>query len=227
MSEAKPTPSIDDAPPGKAVDWRVRILLPIGIMLVGLLARSWRIRERNAEGWRRLRSEKKPWVFALWHASLLPVAYKHSNEGIAVLVSQHRDGELIARVLAAWGNTTVRGSTTRGGSRALIAMIKELERGVSVALTPDGPQGPALAFQPGALIAAQRANVPIIPILVHADRAWRLKSWDRFMIPKFFARLTFAYGDPTMVGGSSPREAAAEGERFEAIMRETQKVADV
>jgi hypothetical protein len=165
-------------------------------------------------------------VFALWHATLLPVAYKHSNEGVAVLVSQHRDGELIARVLAAWGNTTVRGSTTRGGSRALLAMIKELERGVAVAVTPDGPQGPALTFQPGTLVAAQRANVPVIPILVHADRAWRLKSWDRFMIPKFFARVTFAYGDPTMVGGSSPREAAAEAARFEAIMHQVQTVAD-
>jgi lysophospholipid acyltransferase (LPLAT)-like uncharacterized protein len=68
--------------------------------------------------------------------------------------------------------------------------------------------------------------VPVIAMAVHADRAWRLKSWDQFMIPKFFARVTFAYGDPTMVGGSSPREAAAETARFEAIMRRAQEVAD-
>jgi lysophospholipid acyltransferase (LPLAT)-like uncharacterized protein len=105
-------------------------------------------------------------------------------------------------------------------------MIKELERGVVVAVTPDGPQGPALKFQPGTLVAAQRANVPVVPILMHADRAWRLNSWDRFTIPKFFARVTFAYGDPTMVGGSSPREAAADAARFEAIMHQVQKVAD-
>lgn len=210
----------------KAVDWRVRILLPIGLLLAGLLGRTWRIRERNTDGWRRLRAEKKPWVFALWHAVLLPIAYKHSNEGVAVLVSQHRDGELIARVLAAWGNSTVRGSTTRGGSRALLAMIRELEQGVPVAVTPDGPKGPPREFQGGALIAAQRAGVPVIALAVHADRAWRLKSWDRFMIPKPFARVTFAYGTPTMVGGTSPREAAAESARFEAIMREAQAVAD-
>ena len=214
------------APLATAVDWRVRILLPIGLFLVGMLARSWRIRVRNTEAWQRLRAERKPWVFALWHATLLPVAYQHSNEGVAVLVSEHRDGELIARILAAWGNTTVRGSTTRGGARALLAMIKELERGVAIAVTPDGPQGPALKFQPGALIAAQRANVPVIPILVHADRAWRLKSWDRFMIPKFFARVTFAYGEATMVGGSSPRDAAAQADQFEAIMQQVQKAAD-
>jgi lysophospholipid acyltransferase (LPLAT)-like uncharacterized protein len=217
----------EKAPLATAVDWRVRLLLPIGMLLIGLLARSWRIRVRNAEGWQRLRAEKKPWVFALWHATLLPVAYQHSNENVAVLVSQHRDGELIARVLAAWGNTTVRGSTTRGGSRALLAMIKELEQGIVVAVTPDGPRGPALKFQSGTLVAAQRANVPVVPILVHADRAWRLKSWDRFTIPKFFARVTFAYGDPTMVGGSSPREAAAEAERFEEIMQKVQAAADV
>ncbi|MFI5231527.1 MAG: lysophospholipid acyltransferase family protein [Gemmatimonadales bacterium] len=212
--------------PSKAVDWRVRILLPIGLLMVGLLARTWRIRARNADGWLRMRAEKKPWVFALWHAVLLPVAYKHSDEGVAVLVSQHRDGELIARVLAAWGNSTVRGSTTRGGSRALLAMIKELEQGIPVAVTPDGPKGPAREFQPGALIAAQRAGVPVIAIAVHADRAWRLKSWDRFMIPKFFARVTFAYGEPTMVSGASPREAATETARFEAIMHQAQARAE-
>jgi lysophospholipid acyltransferase (LPLAT)-like uncharacterized protein len=220
-----PVPGADE-PAAAAVDWRVRMLLPVGLFLIGVLARTWRIRVRNAEGWQRLRAEKKPWVFALWHASLLPAAYHHAADGVAVLVSQHRDGELIARVLAAWGSTTVRGSTTRGGSRALLAMINELQRGVVVAVTPDGPRGPALKFQAGTLVAAQRANVPVVPLLVHADRAWRLNSWDRFTIPKFFARVTFAYGDPTMVGGSSAREAAAESDRFEAIMNEVQKVAD-
>jgi lysophospholipid acyltransferase (LPLAT)-like uncharacterized protein len=210
----------------KAVDWRVRLLLPLGLLLARLLVSSWRVRVRNADGWQRLRAENKPWVFALWHATLLPAAYQHRNENVAVLVSQHRDGELIARVLAAWGNTTVRGSTSRGGSRALLAMIKELERGIVVAVTPDGPRGPALEFQPGALVAAQRANAPVIPLVVHADRAWRLNSWDRFMIPKFFARVTFAYGTPTLVGGTSPREAAAEAGRFEALMREAQAIAD-
>jgi lysophospholipid acyltransferase (LPLAT)-like uncharacterized protein len=217
---------VREEPAANAVDWRVRILLPIGLLLARLLVGSWRIRVRNAEGWQRLRAENKPWVFTLWHATLFPTAYQHRNEGVAVLVSQHRDGELIARVLAAWGNTTVRGSTSRGGSRALLAMIKELERGIVVAVTPDGPRGPALEFQPGALVAAQRANVPVVPIVVHADRAWRLKSWDRFMIPKFFARVTFAYGTPTLVGGTSPREAAAEAGRFEALMREAQAIAD-
>ena len=209
-----------------AVDWRVKILLPIGLVFVALLTRSWRVRERNADGWRRLRAEKKPWVFAIWHSCLLVPAFIHRNEDIAVLVSQHRDGELIARVLAAWGNRTVRGSTTRGGSRALLAMIKELERGTVVAVTPDGPRGPALKFQPGALVAAHRAGAPVVPLTVHADRAWRLKSWDSFMIPKFFARVTVAYGTPAMVGGTSSREAAAEAERFEALMHEAQVLAD-
>jgi lysophospholipid acyltransferase (LPLAT)-like uncharacterized protein len=216
----------NDTPPSSAVDWRVRVLLPVALLFASLLMRTWRIRTRNAEGWERLRAENKPWVFALWHASLLPAAYQHRKQNIAVLVSQHRDGELIARVLAAWGNTAVRGSTTRGGSRALLAMIKELERGIVVAVTPDGPRGPARKFQSGTLVAAQRANVPVVPLLIHADRAWRLNSWDRFMIPKFFARVTIAYGDPVLVGGSSPREAAAESDRFESLMNDTQRAAD-
>ena len=218
MSRATPAPS--------QMRWRVSVLLPLGRMLINLLGLSWRVRVKNAEGWQRLRAEKKPWVFALWHSTLLPAAFQHRRQGIAVLVSEHRDGELIARTLAAWGNSTVRGSTTRGGSRALLAMIKELEQGVVVAVTPDGPRGPALKFQGGTLIAAQRAQVPVVPLTVHADRAWRLKSWDRFMIPKPFARVTIAYGNPVMVAGERPREAAAETARFEALMAAAQKVAD-
>jgi lysophospholipid acyltransferase (LPLAT)-like uncharacterized protein len=215
-----------DASPPSAVDWRVRVLLPLAVVVVSVLTRSWRIRVRNAEGWQRLHAAKKPWVFALWHSTLLPASFQHRKQNIAVLVSQHRDGEIIARVLAAWGNSTVRGSTTRGGARALLAMIAELERGIVVAVTPDGPRGPAAKFQPGTLVAAQRANVPVVPLLVHVDRAWRLKSWDRFTIPKFFARVTIAYGEPTFVRGSSAREAAAEADRFEALMLATQAVAD-
>jgi hypothetical protein len=105
-------------------------------------------------------------------------------------------------------------------------MIRELNQGSAVAVTPDGPRGPAQRYQPGALVAAHHANSPIVAVGVHVDRAWRLSSWDRQVIPKPFARITVAYEEPLMTAGATSRKAAAEGERFEAAMRAAQHRAD-
>ena len=205
------------------MNWQLRLLVSIGVFIVGILARTWRFDSRNHEGWHRLKAQGQPVVLVLWHGTLLPLSYWHRDQGISVLVSEHRDGEIIARVLHAWGCRTVRGSTTRGGGRALLAMIAELGRGHVVAVTPDGPQGPAHVFQPGALVAANRAGVPVVAIAITVRRAWRLNSWDQFIIPKPFTRITVAYGDPVMVHGASPREAATDITRFESVMRDAQE----
>lgn len=212
--------------PRETRDWKLRLLVPLGLVVASVLARTWRYQTRNGEGWQRLRAAGKPFVFALWHGGLLPLAWWHRGRGVVVLISEHRDGEIIARVLGAWGYRTVRGSSTRGGARALLEMISELARGSMVAFTADGPRGPALTFQPGALVAAQRAGVPVVAMSVHVDRAWRLRSWDRFIVPKPFARVTIAWGDPMIVGGSTPREAASESARFEAALCAGQEQAD-
>jgi lysophospholipid acyltransferase (LPLAT)-like uncharacterized protein len=203
--------------------WRLRLLVSLGVFIVGILARTWRFESRNHDGWHRLKAQGQPFVLVLWHGTLLPLSYWHRDQGISVLVSEHRDGEIIARVLHSWGCRTVRGSTTRGGGRALLAMIAELNRGHVVAVTPDGPQGPAHVFQPGALVAANRAGVPVVAIAITVRRAWRLNSWDQFIIPKPFARISVAYGDPVMVNGASPREAATDITRFETVMRDAQE----
>ncbi|HEX9218970.1 MAG TPA: DUF374 domain-containing protein, partial [Gemmatimonadaceae bacterium] len=135
--------------------------------------------------------------------------------------SEHRDGELVARAASSLGFGLIRGSSTRGADRALISIVRELQAGREVAITPDGPRGPAAKFAPGALVAAQRSDSFILPVVAVADRAWRLRSWDRFMIPKPFARVTIAYGNPTKVLATSPRAAADEGPRFEELMSET------
>ncbi len=207
-------------------DWTLRVLAPLALLVISILARTWRYGTRNAEGWQRLRAQGKAFVFVLWHGSLLPLTYWHRHRDIATLISEHRDGEVIARIVHAWGYRTLRGSSTRGGSRALLEIVRELERGSVVAITPDGPRGPAHKFQPGALVAAQRANVPVVPMAMHVDRAWRFGSWDEFLVPKPFARVTISWGDPAWVHGSTPREAAAEAERFERALGEAQALAD-
>jgi lysophospholipid acyltransferase (LPLAT)-like uncharacterized protein len=152
---------------------------------------------------------------------MLALLWQHRGEGIAVLISEHGDGEIIARLAESLGFRTVRGSTSRGADRALLGMSRAVESGVDVAFTPDGPRGPAERFAPGALVVAQRTGAPVVTVRVGASRSWRLRSWDRFMIPKPFATVTIAYGDPVYVTAASLREAADEGSRFEALMRET------
>ena len=163
---------------------------------------------------------RRSFIFALWHGHLLPLLWFHRDQSALVLISEHRDGELVARAATSLGFGLIRGSSTRGADRALISIVRELQAGHEVAITPDGPRGPAAKFAPGALVAAQRSDSFILPVVAVADRAWRLKSWDRFLIPKPFARVTIAYGNPTKVLATSPRAAAEEASRFEELMSE-------
>lgn len=221
-SEAAEAARAKEARRVRKVVWSVRI----GLFALRILARTWRMQAYGTESYLALRRRGKPFVFAFWHGSLLPLVWRHRGEGAAVLVSLHKDGEIIARTCDALGLRTIRGSTTRGGGRALLGLVRELEAGHEVAVTPDGPKGPRHHFAPGALMAAQRAHAPIVPIGVHCESAWRLKNWDRFMIPKPFSRIVMVYGDPTFVAGSTPREASDEISRFEALMAQVTEAAE-
>lgn len=187
-----------------------------------VLAATWRYRIVGGEAVASVRAGGTPVIFSLWHGQLLPLIWHHRNEGVAILVSEHRDGEIIARVATSLGYRLIRGSTTRGGDRALLTLAKQLSSGLDAAVTPDGPRGPARSYAPGALIAAHRSGALIVPIAAHATRAWHLSSWDSFMIPKPFATVTVAYGMPTPVRSASSRDAAAEAPAFQAMMTETE-----
>jgi lysophospholipid acyltransferase (LPLAT)-like uncharacterized protein len=185
---------------------------------VRLLATTWRVREIGRDGWARRRAAGLPSIMALWHGQLLVLTPHHRAMGVSVLISEHRDGEIIARIVEALGYRTVRGSTSRGAGRALLELVRVLRAGNDVAITPDGPRGPRHSFAPGALIASQRSEAPIVGVVAHVSRAWRLRSWDGFEIPKPFARITIAYGDPVPVDAATPREAAERVPEFEALM---------
>ena len=134
------------------------------------------------------------------------------------MISEHRDGEIIAQIAERLGYTTVRGSSSRGGGRALIGLMRAIESGRDGAVTPDGPRGPAHVFAPGAAIASQRTGAALLPVRASASRAWRLKSWDRFLVPKPFARVRVVYGPLTPVDAASPREAAERADRLQAVL---------
>jgi lysophospholipid acyltransferase (LPLAT)-like uncharacterized protein len=209
-----------------SLPWRERAALLAGRGFLNVLARTWRIRVVNGEALRKLRASELPFIFALWHGHLLPLLWHHRDEGVRVLISEHRDGEIVARAAESLGYGLIRGSTTRGADRALISLVRELQAGHEVAITPDGPKGPAEKFAPGALIAAQRSGSFILPVAASASRSWRLKSWDRFMIPKPFARVTVAYGPPAKVLATNPRAAVDEAPRFERLLTDAVGLAD-
>ena len=197
---------------------RLRWIVRLGVVLIRLLGMTWRIRLVNDAPMRTAREAGRRVIFTLWHGELLPLLFHHRDEGIAVVISEHRDGEIIAQIAERLGFSTVRGSTSRGGGRALIGLIRAVQAGHDGAVTPDGPRGPAHVFAPGAVIAAQRTEAPIVPVRAAAVRAWRLKSWDRFLVPKPFATVRIAYGEPVLVDAASPREAAEQAPRFQVLM---------
>ena len=160
------------------------------------LASSWRIHLEHEARWRGLYEAKQPHVFLLWHEALLPLLWQHREQGIAIVVSEAREGRYLADFAAGLGYRSLYGSSTRGGTRALLGAVRELRAGRAVAFTPDGPRGPRRELKPGVIAAAQRGGAPVVPLHARSDRAWRLHSWDRFMIPKPFAHVWITYGHP-------------------------------
>jgi lysophospholipid acyltransferase (LPLAT)-like uncharacterized protein len=197
---------------------RVRWIVRAGTLLIRLLGMSWRVRTLNDEAVGPMRASGRRVIFTLWHGELLPLLWAHRGQGIAVVISEHRDGEIIARIAERLGYTTVRGSTSRGGGRALIGLMRAIQAGHDGAVTPDGPRGPAHVFAPGAAIAAQRTGASLLMVRAAASRAWRLKSWDRFIIPKPFATVRVIYGAIVPMDVGSPREAALEAPRLQALL---------
>ena len=171
----------------------------LGPVLICLLGKTLRIEwvgEENLEGVRR---EKKSVIYAFWHGRMLIFTYSHRKQKVHVLISQHRDGEYIARIIHRLGFVSVRGSTTRGGSKALFEMCEKTAAGFDVAVSPDGPKGPGFEVHPGIIYVAQRSGMPIVPITSSAENRWNLSSWDRFLIPKPFSKTVIMLGEPIYV----------------------------
>jgi lysophospholipid acyltransferase (LPLAT)-like uncharacterized protein len=129
-----------------------------------------------------------PTIFCFWHRSVGMATYLFRNRGIAVLTSSSFDGEYIARIIEKFGYVAVRGSSTRGGVRALLSMHRDLKANRSVAFTIDGPKGPLYVAKPGPLLLARNTQIAIRCFHIAADRSWNLRTWDRFIVPKPFAR---------------------------------------
>jgi lysophospholipid acyltransferase (LPLAT)-like uncharacterized protein len=167
--------------------------------LVGTLGATWTWKVDGEEYYDSLMKERRPPILALWHGRILPATLYWRERGIVAMTSQNFDGEWIARLMAGFGFKAARGSTSRGGSRALVQMRRELRAGHATAFTVDGPRGPARIAQPGAVWLAGATGHPVLPFHLEASRYWSARSWDRGMIPKPFASVAIAIGEPFVV----------------------------
>lgn len=187
---------------------------PLGSWAVRLLAATLRI-EREEDPARPFWERRAPVIYAIWHGRILLIPFLYGRtHPVNVMASRSRDGELVARFVRRFGFKTIRGSTTRGGSDALRRLARLLRWGQEVAVIPDGPLGPRGVVQPGAIALARITGAPILPLAFSAYPAWRLRSWDEFLIPKPFARGAVCFGPPLLV---PPR---ADRSQQEALRKE-------
>jgi lysophospholipid acyltransferase (LPLAT)-like uncharacterized protein len=156
-------------------------------------------------------------IFASWHQRMSYNFHTLGKRHITVMISQSRDGEYTSRMAKFLGFKSVRGSSTRGGSRALIEIIRSMKKGAAAGMLADGPQGPARVAKMGSVVMAGKAGVPIIPILFGAERAWMFNSWDRYLVPKPFSRVVLLYEEPVWV---PPDADGAELEKCRALFEE-------
>lgn len=182
------------------------LIPPVAALLIRVLHATLRVRHAYSERIETLNRAGRNYVFSFWHGQLLVMVYALFARPVTVMISRHKDGELIARTMSRFGIEAARGSSSRGGSEALREMIRAARAGRVLIITPDGPRGPRRKAQPGVVRAAQIAGIPILPAALVAKRRKRLPSWDGFEIPFPFARALYLYGEPVTV----PRELSPE-----------------
>jgi lysophospholipid acyltransferase (LPLAT)-like uncharacterized protein len=167
-----------------------------GYRLVSALGATLRWRTEGLEHFDAIVTGGRQPIMAFWHGRILPATYYFRRRGIVVITSENFDGEWIAGIIERFGYGTARGSTSRGGRRALLQLTRDLAAGKPAGFTVDGPRGPAEIAQPGAVWLAKATGHPVLPFHLEADRHWTLKSWDRTQIPKPYATVAISMGEP-------------------------------
>lgn len=201
MAGAPAGPSTSD------VGWRrsplkrlqARLIAVVLHRLVALLGATLRWRTRGLEHLDAIRAAGRQPVMAFWHGRILAATYYFRGRGIVVMTSANFDGEWIAGIIERFGYGTSRGSTSRGGRRALLQLVRDMRAGRPAGFTLDGPRGPARVAQPGAVWLARATGNPLLPFHLEADRYWTLNSWDRTQIPKPFSTVALIVGEPVVV----------------------------
>lgn len=195
------------------------VLPPLAAMLIKTLLFSCRVvkiegLERHEEA---LGRSGGAVVYVTWHQRMSYFFYFGGSRHVTTMISRSRDGEYVAR-LASWlGFRTVRGSSSRGGTRAVRELARRIKEGEPGGMLADGPQGPARVAKLGTMVIARDGGAPIIPVLWGADRCWTFNSWDRYLLPKPFARIVLYAAEPLWIPQTAKGE---ELERYRLLLEE-------
>jgi len=196
---------------------KVAVVPPVGYQIIQMLRRTMTWRTEGSEHVNRLFAEEKRVILAFWHAQQLMMPLAIPGLEAHVLISQHRDGELIRRIVARFGLDAVRGSSTRGGAEAFRQLIRLGRSGGNLVLTPDGPKGPRQVAKVGVVQLARATGLPIIPMAFGCSKKKLFASWDRFIMPYPFSRGLFLLGPPISV----PPDASSDD--LERVRRELEE----
>ena len=182
---------------------RPYIMAPVGYFIARLIGITLRI---EAVGHERYKDLECGVIFSGWHGKTFVAANFFRGQGVWTIISHSHDGEIQNRIFTRFGFKTIRGSTGRGGARAAAESIRVLKKGGTMAFTPDGPRGPSGVVQGGVMLLAKKSGAALVPVGVAADRTWLAPTWDRYMVPKPFARCLMLYGDPIYLPKSATDE---------------------
>jgi len=199
------------------------VVPPLAAGVIRLIWKTARVEFIRPEMARPILHAEEPFIIAFWHSQLLLMPYSlQGRERVTALISQHGDGELIARTIARFGHPSARGSSRKGGAQVLRESVRIVRSGGPIAMTPDGPRGPAHVVKPGVAEIALLTGAPILPCALAARPVIRMRSWDRFEIPPPFSRIILAYGEPMRLGRD-----ADEAARDELCMRLATRLDDL
>jgi lysophospholipid acyltransferase (LPLAT)-like uncharacterized protein len=185
----------------------------VGTPVIEALGGTYTWHQRGARHLAALERAGQPPIFAFWHGRILAATLYFRDRGIVVITSENFDGEWIARIIRRFGYGTARGSSSRGGVRALVRLRRDLAAGHAAAFTIDGPRGPARVAQAGAVWLAGASGCPILPFHIEAAKFWTVNSWDRHQVPKPGADIAIAIGEPIEIRATD--EATIEKGRRE------------
>lgn len=202
---------------------RERLLALIGATILRSLFLTLRMRLEDPHGFTQ-KTDCKPLIFCFWHNRILGITfafysiYPKHRAGVTVLTSASKDGEILAQLVGAFGMGSARGSSSRRGSRALLELVRLVRTGRDIAITPDGPRGPRYSLGPGVIQLAQSTNAKIIPMHATFARCIRMKTWDGFIIPLPFSKVSVRVDEPIEI----PSELDVEG--FEAERKKLEEI---
>lgn len=193
----------------------ITLVPPVAAALARLLGATLRLRAEGVDVLTPHWAASRPLIYCVWHGRMLMVPWvnarlrrTHGARAVSVLASRSRDGGIVGAYVSRFGLDVVRGSSSRGGAAALRALVAAVQAGRDVALVPDGPRGPRAQLGPGIVALAALTGAPVVPLGFAARPAWRLATWDEFMVPAPFARAALVIGAPTTIGRDADRERA-------------------